>query len=102
MDERVLSEIVARILRVVPAERIILFGSAARGEDGPDSDLDLLVIAACDHRRMTAQRVYRALAGIGRAKDVLVVKPEDVGMLRESPAGVYAEAFRDGRTLYAA
>ena len=40
-DREVLAEIVRRIVRVAAPERIILFGSAARGETGPGSDLDL-------------------------------------------------------------
>ena len=40
----VLDEVVQRIVAVADPEKIILFGSAARGELGPDSDLDLLVV----------------------------------------------------------
>lgn len=43
-NEDVLAEIVNRIVRVAAPERIVLFGSAARGEAGPGRDLDLLVI----------------------------------------------------------
>lgn len=48
---KVLAEIIRRIVKVAAPEKIILFGSAARGEMGPNSDVDLLVIKAGAHRR---------------------------------------------------
>ncbi|MHC4521608.1 MAG: nucleotidyltransferase domain-containing protein, partial [Planctomycetota bacterium] len=60
-----LDEIVQRVVRVVQPRRILLFGSAARGRLGPDSDLDLLVIVREPvHRRAVAQEIYRNLHGI--------------------------------------
>lgn len=54
IDQSILDEIVRRIVDVAHPDRIILFGSAARGEMGPDSDLDLLVVkAGVPHRRET-------------------------------------------------
>jgi predicted nucleotidyltransferase len=47
LSEETLQEIVRRIVAAVRPEKIILFGSAAREEMGPDSDLDLLVIKSC-------------------------------------------------------
>ena len=57
VDEAVLAEIVQRLVRAVDPDRIILFGSRARGDHRPDSDLDLLLIkpsAAPPHRRVIA------------------------------------------------
>jgi predicted nucleotidyltransferase len=59
-------------------EKIILFGSAAREEMGPDSDLDLLVIKTCRNRRATARRIRRKLIGVGVPKDIIVATPEDI------------------------
>jgi len=78
IDRKVLETIVRRILTVTKPEKIILFGSAARGEMGPGSDLDILVVAACDHRRNTARKIRHALFGIGVAIDIIVAKPEDL------------------------
>jgi len=44
LSEETLQEIIRRIVKVAQPEKIILFGSAARGEMGPNSDVDLLVI----------------------------------------------------------
>jgi predicted nucleotidyltransferase len=43
-DPAILADIVRRIVRAAKPEKIVLFGSAARGEMGPDSDYDVLVI----------------------------------------------------------
>ena len=77
--DEVLDEIDRRIVRVAAPERIIVFGSAARSEMGPNSDYDLLVIqAGCIHRRRLAQDIHANLRGVDGAVDVVVVTPEDV------------------------
>jgi predicted nucleotidyltransferase len=50
-DEQKLQELVQRIVETVHPLRIILFGSAARGEMGPNSDLDVLVAMPDDVHR---------------------------------------------------
>ena len=60
LSEATLRQIVERIVESVQPEKIILFGSAARGEMGPDSDVDLLVVKAGVHRReLTDERRER-------------------------------------------
>ncbi len=66
-DEAMLQEIVRRIVAAVAPKEIILFGSAARGEMGPDSDIALLVVKACEHRREVARAVRARLAAEGIA-----------------------------------
>ena len=109
MDERhddvieELDENIRRIVRVAAPERIILFGSTARGEADPNSDLDLLVVKAGDvHRRELAGQIYAALVGLDRSVDVIVVTTEDVERYRNSHALVIAPALREGRVIYAA
>ena len=48
VDEAVLAEVVRRLVEAVDPDKIILFGSRARGDYRPDSDLDLLVIKASE------------------------------------------------------
>lgn len=99
----VLAEIVRRIVRVAAPQRIILFGSAARGEAGQNSDFDLLVIKPGNyHRGLLTEEIYLGLIGVGRAVDIVVVTPEDVERYRESPALVIAPALGEGRVIYAA
>src|SRR5438093_1699454 len=78
-DPAILADIVKRIVRAAKPEKIVLFGSAARGEMGPNSDYDLLVIKAgkYDYWRMY-DRIADHLSGKGAAVDVVLVTPEDV------------------------
>lgn len=102
MDE-IVSRVVDRIISIASPAKIILFGSMARGDSGPDSDLDLLVVVPPDrHRRKTAQAIYRSLVDIGTAVDVVVVTTEDLARYREHPGMVIRTAVDEGRELYAA
>lgn len=103
IDQEVLDEIVRRIVRVAQPQRIILFGSFARGDAGPNSDLDLLVIKAGEyHSGKLTGRIYKSLIGVGQAVDVIVVTPEDVERYRDVNALIVAPAMREGREIYAA
>ncbi|HXG17922.1 MAG TPA: nucleotidyltransferase domain-containing protein [Methylomirabilota bacterium] len=97
-----LQQIIERIVEVAQPERIILFGSAARGEMGPNSDVDLLVIKTGAHRLDLAGKIYRNLHGVGEAVDVVVVTPEDIERYSESTALVIAPALKEGKVVYAA
>jgi predicted nucleotidyltransferase len=99
----VLDEVVRRVVEVARPERIILFGSAARGAAGPDSDLDLLVVKrGVPHRRRLAQQIYSRLVGVEVPVDVLVVTPEDVEAFRDKVGTIIGPALREGREVYVA
>ena len=87
-------------MSVAHPERIILFGSWARGEEGLDSDLDLLVVADCEHRHRLAGRIYRSLIGVGGAVDLVAVTPVDVERYGKRPALVIESALREGKVRY--
>jgi len=96
-------ELVRRILEAVRPTRIVLFGSAARGETSKYSDIDVLVVVPDGlHRRKTAQAIYRKLLGFGLPVDVVVATLSDMERYSNSPGLVYREAVREGRELYAA
>lgn len=102
-SETLLEEVVRRIVDSANPRRIILFGSAARGAMGPNSDLDLLIVMPEGvHRRRTSEKVFRALRGIGVSKDVVVVTEKDVADHRNNPSLVLKPALDEGRELYAA
>ena len=101
LKQDVLDEIVQRIVEVAQPEKIILFGSAAKGEMGPNSDVDILVIKSGVHRRRLAQTIYVNLVGVGQAVDVVVVTPEDVERYKDSFALVIEPALREGKVVYA-
>lgn len=102
LSEEALQEIIRRIVEAVAPQQIILFGSGARGEMGPDSDLDLLVVTPCENRRETATIIYRQLRGVRVPVDVVVVTPEDVERHRDTIGYVIRPALREGRVVYAA
>jgi len=95
---------VQRLVAAVNPERIYLFGSMARGDAGPDSDYDLLVVVAASdlpgYRR--DQIAYRALCGVGAAKDVLVWTRAEFECRQHLPASLPATVLREGKLLYAA
>ena len=98
-----LDELVRRIVEAVHPIRIILFGSAARGEAGPDSDIDVLVVMPeGTHRRRTAQYIYERLLGIGVPVDVVVVTARDLDEHKDDAGLIYGTALREGEELYAA
>jgi predicted nucleotidyltransferase len=98
-----LDEIVRRVVAVAHPDRIVLFGSAARGEMGPDSDVDLLVVkSGVPHRRRLAQQIHLAFFGLGVPVDVIVVTPEDIRAFSHKVGTIIEPALREGREVYAA
>lgn len=98
-----IDEMVRRIVAEAQPRRIVLFGSAARGDPRPDSDIDLLVIVPDGvHRRRTAQQLYRALRGIGVPYDIVVATEGDLERHGDVPGYVYRRALAEGRDVYAA
>ena len=103
-DDPALAEAVRRLVAAYQPERVYLFGSVARGDAGPDSDYDLLVVAPDDAspERCRSRLAYEALRGTGTAADVLVCTRsyfEDRRLLKASLPGT---VLREGRLLYAA
>jgi predicted nucleotidyltransferase len=97
-----LRAVVKRILSVIRPEKVILFGSAARGNIGPDSDIDVLVVAKVSSRRRTAQKIYSSLVDVGISVDVVVVTPADVERYRDSVGTILEPALREGKVLFSA
>jgi uncharacterized protein len=99
-----LTEIVDRLAQVLQPARIYLFGSRARGEAGPDSDYDILVLV--DHpaepRYRLSQRGFRALRGVPAAVDVVVWDLATFDARQHLPASFPATVAREGRLLHAA
>ncbi|MEN6370618.1 MAG: nucleotidyltransferase domain-containing protein [Armatimonadota bacterium] len=103
LDASVLNDLVERILDVSHPSKIILFGSAARGELKTESDLDVLVIMPDgNNRNETAKKIYRNLIGFSIAVDVVVATETDVRRFGDKRSLVYYPALREGRELYAA
>jgi predicted nucleotidyltransferase len=98
-----IAEAVRRIVAAASPVRIILFGSAARGDTGRDSDIDLIVVER-DVRDRYAEtvRLHRALRGLILPVDILVIADRDFQEWADTPGSVYQTANEEGRVLYEA
>ena len=99
-----LEEIVRRLVKTYRPERVYLFGSVARGDAGPDSDYDIMLVVPDDappeFRRSRA--AYEVLWGTGAASDVLVWTASQFDSRRHLAASLPATILREGRLLHAA
>ena len=101
LSPAILADIVKRVVAAAAPERIVLFGSAARGTMGPDSDVDLLVIKGGKFKRwhvLTA--IHRQLRGKEAAVDVVLVTPEEVDRYRDTHCMVICPALEEGKVVY--
>lgn len=98
-----LDELVQRIVDTVHPLRIILFGSAARGEMTQDSDFDVLVVMPeGTPRSPTAQELHRHFFGLPFPVDVIVTTPSQLEHHRNNIGLIYRTILSEGRELYAA
>ena len=101
LSEKTLREIVRRIVEVAHPEKIILFGSAARGEMGPNSDVDLLVVKSGEfNQSRLIGDVYMNLHGVGQAVDVIIATPEQVKRYRNTHCLIIVPALLEGKEIY--
>ncbi len=103
-EDPLLAEIVRRLVAAYQPERVYLFGSRARGDAGPDSDYDLMLVV-CDPLPPSLQRSRRtaeALRGIGTAADILIWSREEFDKRVHLKASLPSTILREGRLLHAA
>ena len=97
----ILYEIIDRVLGVVKAEEIVIFGSAATGQMNPDSDIDIAVIVnSANSKRHIAMDIYLALRGIGVPIDIIVITPEEIKKYKDAIGTIIPEIIYNGRTIY--
>jgi len=104
MWDPLLREMVERLVAELRPCRIYLFGSRARGDFGPDSDYDLLLLVEdpAEPPYRVSQRAYRVLKGIPAAVDVLVWDRRIFDSRLHLPASFPATVVREGKVLHAA
>lgn len=104
MNDATLAELLRRLVPAYLPERVYLFGSKARGESGPDSDYDLLLVVADDAppERRGSRLAYEVLRGTGVAADVLVCTRSWFERRTELKASLPGTVLREGRLLHAA
>lgn len=92
---------VHRIVARFDPDKIILFGSHARGTANRDSDVDLLVVMEVPgSKKNQTIEIRKTLAGMGLAKDVIVATPEEVERSKDLVGTIIRPALRDGKVLY--
>jgi predicted nucleotidyltransferase len=104
LDRETIDEAVRRLLAAAPAgSRVILFGSYARGEADPESDLDFLVVEPeVEDRRAEMVRLRQALRPMDIFADVLVVSEGVFQDSRDAPSNLIHDAVREGRVYESA
>lgn len=101
ISRQTIDEISTKIAERFQPEKIILFGSYARGEATENSDIDLLVITETDlPKPKRSAPMYSLLRDYHVSKDILVYTPEEAEQYRDLPAAVVRRAFREGIVLY--
>jgi hypothetical protein len=103
-DVAFLAELVARLVVAYEPERVFLFGSKARGDWGPDSDFDLLIVVPDNAlpERTNSRLAYEAMWEIGRGADVIIWKKSDFDRRAHVVCSLPATVLREGKILHAA
>jgi len=101
VSAEILQKITERLLQEFHPDRIILFGSQARGIADDRSDVDILVVCPIEKNRRTLMvAMDRALKGLGIARDIVVLSPEEFERDRHIPGSIARPAFLEGKILY--
>jgi hypothetical protein len=101
--EEAIAEITRRLVEACQPVRVYLFGSEARGDAGPDSDLDFLVVVPDDAPEdvIRGRRLHQAIRGVSHGADVIPWRRSDFdGRAAYVVASLPATVVREGRLLY--
>ena len=100
-DDAIVQEIVRRVVEVADPDRIILFGSAARGDMGPHSDLDFLVIKSGEYsrHRLVGDMCF-AIREIRTPVDFTLATPETVERHKHEKFLIFYPAMAEGVEVY--
>lgn len=102
INEAKIAEVGRRLADAAPSARVFVFGSHARGDAGPRSDLDILVIETeVENPAEEAIRLRRTLRGLSVPTDIVVVSEEDAEEWRDVPGSIVHAALADSRPLVA-
>lgn len=103
--DEVIGQMVRQIAEEIRPERIVLFGSWARGEADANSDVDLLIVerepfGPARSRRQEAARIWRCLSPFRVPADVLVYSAGEIAQWKDCRQHIVARALREGKVLY--
>ncbi|MEW6605926.1 MAG: nucleotidyltransferase domain-containing protein [bacterium] len=101
IEQETLNQATQRMVDMFHPAKIILIGSQARGTADSRSDVDILVICPIEgSRRKLMVAIDRALAGLGFARDIIVLTPQEFERDRHIPGTIARPAWQEGRILY--
>jgi predicted nucleotidyltransferase len=101
-ERNLIKEMIQRIVSTFQPEKIILFGSHARGKASADSDVDLLVVMNLSGSKREKQLEIRlALQDFPVPKDIVVTTPEEFEWRKEIPGTIERPAALEGKVVYA-
>jgi predicted nucleotidyltransferase len=99
--DAIIDEMVRRIVARFDPLQVILFGSQARGDANPDSDVDLLVVfPQVENSRTMAVAILDELSDLRAFKDIVVTTPAEIATRGKLIGTVLEPALREGRVLY--
>jgi len=101
INEQSITEAVNRLVNKFHPIKIILFGSQAKGNANKYSDVDILVICPVSgSRRKLTLEMDLTLEGLGLARDIVILTPEEFEVDRDIPGTIARPAFLEGKVLY--
>jgi predicted nucleotidyltransferase len=101
IEQQQIERVAVRLGQAANAEKVILFGSHARGDAGAHSDVDLMIIAESPLPRFKRSRaLYRLLRPYPFGMDLLVYTPQEIEEGKRSPASFVSMVLREGKTIY--
>lgn len=101
ISNEILLKVKERLVDGFHPEKILLFGSQARGTADDRSDIDILVICSfVGKRRHLMLEMDRALRGLNLARDIVILTPEEFERDRHIPGTIARPAWREGKVLY--
>jgi predicted nucleotidyltransferase len=102
IDNELLESITNKIVEAIRPRQIILFGSHARSDASPHSDIDLLIVKESDlSRPQRYAQVRRLFWGMGIPMDILVYTPEEYARYQSVPGSFTHTIAHEGKVLYA-
>lgn len=100
-QEQKIDRLLGRIIEGLKPDRVLIFGSYARGEAGPDSDLDILIIRDSDERPVVRRRkALILLKGSGVPKDIFILTPGEFEESKDLVGTIAYEANHYGKIVY--